>query len=749
MGQSSVKAAEAEQSGVFCEFGPFRLDKASGRLERNGNPVSLTPKAFDLLLLLVENRQRVVEKDELINRIWPDSFVEEGNLKVTISMLRKALEDDADMHHYIETVPRRGYRFVADVKTSSDRSAELVVSEFTHSAMTVEQEQTSSIATGAKDLINTIKQHKTAAILASAVSLIALVAISLAIYRILARSTVVPGQSMKIVKLTTSGKAARADISPDGKYVAFRIKEADGRQSLSIEQVATGSILELVPPDNVGYDGVTFSPDGNLIYYVVSGKDSPLGVLYQVPAIGGVSQKLLTFVSGPITISPDGKQIAFVRRDFERGICDLLVANVDGTGEYILTSRNGGGWFGDGAPSWSPDGKMIAYGTGGQHPRPGDPEGTLLAVDIESHTVRQITSQKWRSVDCVCWLKDGSGLLLAAIEPGRREQLWEVSYPDGNTRRITNDVNSYDKNTLGLTANSRTIVAAHYDVTSSIWTIPIDTDSARARQITSGSTSLDGSHGLSWTPDGRIIWSAPAGDSWNIWIMNADGSGRKQLTTEQVGDRFPVVSNDGRYILFESKRGDGKAHIWRMDVDGGNLKQLSNVESYYPRPTPDGKWIVYQAGNGSAQRLWKVSIEGGDPIQLIDYVAQKPDISPDGKSIACAYLEAQPKPKWRLGIVSIDGGRPIKSLDLPPSAFQESYLRLFHWTPDGSAIIYIDSPDTAASVWSQPINGGKPVQLTKIKTDYIFGFDVSRDGKQLACAVGGNPNDVVLISDFR
>ena len=104
---------------------------------------------------------------------------------------------------------------------------------------------------------------------------------------------------------------------------------------------------------------------------------------------------------------------------------------------------------------------------------------------------------------------------------------------------------------------------------------------------------------------------------------------------------------------------------------------------------------------------------------------------------------------WRLGIISIDGGRPIKSLDLPPSAFQESYLRLFHWTPDGSAIIYIDSPDTAASVWSQPINGGKPVQLTKIKTDYIFGFDVSRDGKQLACAVGGNPNDVVLISDFR
>src|SRR4030095_8232557 len=186
-------------------------------------------------------------------------------------------------------------------------------------------------------------------------------------------------------------------------------------------------------------------------------------------------------------------------------------------------------------------------------------EASLFTVDIESRTVKQITPQKWLSVDCVCWLKDESGLLLAALEhPGKPDQLWEVSYADGKAHRITNDVNNYDKNTLGLTANSKTIVAAHYDVTSSIWVIPANPESARAKQITSGSTSLDGSHGLSWTPDGRIIWSASAGENWNIWIMNADGSGRKQLTTEQGGDRFPVVSHDGRYIIFESKRGDNQ-----------------------------------------------------------------------------------------------------------------------------------------------------------------------------------------------
>src|SRR5262245_48586415 len=368
MGQSSVKPLAEPQSGPIYEFGAFRVNVAERKLLKGGSPVPLTPKAFDVLLLLVENGGRVVQKDELISRVWADSFVEEGNLKVTVSMLRKALEDDADVHRYIETVPRQGYRFVAEVTNLSDMGADLVVRELTRSTLTVE-EQADITKAGGKYLIDTIRRHKTAAILSSGVFLIAVAAVALVLYKITIRTnTIAPGQAMKIVKLTTSGKASRADISPDGKYVAYRVKELDGRQSLSIQQVATGSILELVSPENVDYDGVTFSPDGNLIYYVVSGKEYPSGALYRVPAIDGVSQKLLTFVSGPITISPDGKQIAFVRRDFERGICDLLVANADGTGEYILASRNGGGWFGDGAPSWSPDGKMIAYGTGGQHP---------------------------------------------------------------------------------------------------------------------------------------------------------------------------------------------------------------------------------------------------------------------------------------------------------------------------------------------------------------------------------------------
>ena len=122
------------------EFGPFRLDCAERVLLRDGQPVPITLKAFDVLMLLVEKNGHLVEKDELMNRVWAGSFVEEGNLKVTVSMLRKALEDNQQENRFIETVPRRGYRFVASVTEVSTETSEIVVRERTTATITVEDD---------------------------------------------------------------------------------------------------------------------------------------------------------------------------------------------------------------------------------------------------------------------------------------------------------------------------------------------------------------------------------------------------------------------------------------------------------------------------------------------------------------------------------------------------------------------------------------------------------------------------------
>jgi DNA-binding winged helix-turn-helix (wHTH) protein len=105
-----------EKTNRFFDFGRFRLDSAEGVLLADGHPVPLTPKAFETLLALLENSGHILEKEELLNRIWPDTFVEEGTLVQNISTLRKVLGEAADGSAYIETIPRRGYRFVGTVR---------------------------------------------------------------------------------------------------------------------------------------------------------------------------------------------------------------------------------------------------------------------------------------------------------------------------------------------------------------------------------------------------------------------------------------------------------------------------------------------------------------------------------------------------------------------------------------------------------------------------------------------------------
>jgi Periplasmic component of the Tol biopolymer transport system len=511
--------------------------------------------------------------------------------------------------------------------------------------------------------------------------------------------------------------------------------------------VVTTSDTQIVPPSPQNYYGITFSKDGNFIYYVQGINNSGFRTLYQVALLGGASRKVIENVSSPVSLSPDGTRLAFVRGNAASGETALVVANADGTDEKPITVRKVPDVFSVEGPSWSTDGKFIASGVVGDLSTGG---ATVIAVEVESGAQMPITSQKW-CVNCVgqvAWLADGTGLLLLLFDPGLRStQIWQISYPGDAVRRITNDLNNYRR--LSLTADSSAIVTVQTEGASTIWVAP-QGDASRARQISSG--RYDGQQGLSWMAGGKIAYTSRERGVTDIWSMGQDGRDQRQLTANAATNLEPWATPDGRYIIFTSTRRNPSRtfrSIWRMDTDGSNLKQLAGgAADRFPQSSPDSRWVVFHSLRSGSLRAWKVSIDGGEPVPVTEKWTSNPTVSPDGNLVACFYREDQPNAPWtKVAIIPFAGGDPVKVLDLPRLSFTSAPgLR---WTPDGRALTYIDTINGVSNIWSLPIDGSAPKQLTDFKTDQIFWFDFSHDGKQLALSRGTQTSDVILIRDFR
>jgi serine/threonine protein kinase len=547
----------------------------------------------------------------------------------------------------------------------------------------------------------------------------------------------------KMTALTTGGKINGEDIngqvsiSPDGKYVVCAANDSKQQASLWIRQVSTSSLVRIVPPETGGYLGTTFSPDGEFVYYVATlEKNKFVPTLYRIPVLGGTPAKVLDHVYSPVGFSRDGTQFAFVRRNQDD--MSLMIANTDGSREprTIAVSKQPNG-FSTSGPSWSPDGKQIACGMFN------GAGATVVKVPVEGGKPAPIGSEKWASVGRVLWLADGSGLVITA-QPEFSSigtQVWLLPYPGGEARRITNDLNGYGEVSVGLTADSGTIATIQQVNASGIWITAPNEDESRARQILK--TSLPDI--VAWTPDGKVVYASRTGENWDIWIANDDGSKAKQLTTDAFIDHEPAVSGDGRYVVFQSNR-SGARNIWRVDLDGSNLKQLTegNYVDANPVCSVDGRSVIFVSQRSGTAAVWKVSIDGGAPVRLTNRAAQLPSISPDGKLISFFYFDEQANNQPKLSIIRFEGGEPVQTIELPRSVQPLA----FGWLPDGRSVAYLDNNSGILNVWSQPVDGGAPKQLTNFKSEFVNSFAISRDGKIAAYRVSAT-RDIVLIKGFR
>lgn len=637
-------------------------------------------------------------------------------------------------------------RSVPPGETAQAFSSRPVATETVEEVATATEKQADPV-TSADYLVREFKRHKAGAIL-GLTALVVVIAGGLYGIKYLSRllptaKSSEPFSNFKLTRLTTTGKAGQAAISADGKYVVLVMGEP-GQQSIWLRHIDTGSDKEIAPSIGTNYCCPLFTHNGGYIYYAKSATNAS-NVLYQVPVLGGATKTIIEDIDSRATLSPDGKQLAFIRGYLAEGLAALMVANADGSSQRRLATYEIVHFFPAGNtmyPSWSPDGEVIVMGL----PAADDATGNsrqMFAVQVKSGSKTLLTSQRWSSLGQFEWLRDGSGLVFTASDqlPGSPQQIWYLSYPEGHPRRITNDLNDYRG--ISVTADSRALVTLQRDQTASIWIGPYS-EPRDAAQITSN--KYDGLDGTVFAPNGRVVYTSKAAGTPNLWITNPDGTDRKQLTTGSYSDVSPTVSPDGRYIVFGSDRA-GTRNIWRMDIDGNNPKQLtSGIADQYPHCSPDSQWVLYTSNDSGRQTLWRVSINGGGSKRLTDYISVKAVISPDGKQIAFAYLDEERKStEWVAAIASVEGGKPIKTFSVQtqrPGLF-------FHWSPNGRELTYIVTRAGVSNIWSQPIEGGPPKQLTDFTSNLIFFFDWSRDGKQLALARGSLTSDVVLIDEIK
>ncbi|HEY4951739.1 MAG TPA: protein kinase [Candidatus Acidoferrales bacterium] len=581
------------------------------------------------------------------------------------------------------------------------------------------------------------KKHKGKLIAAAAiVALIAAAAIAFVVFKSHGHQNTFNAQNMRIEKLTETGKAAAVAISPNGQYVVYVLRNGE-MQSLMVRQVATGSDVQILAPAISIFYGLTFSPDGNYIYYTEASKENQLfSSLYKMPVLGGNPLQVLRDIDTSISFSPDGKQFAFIRGIPDKGIFNLLAANTDGSGERILTSKSGNistsGLLG---PAWSPDGKTIIFAS--LLPSVG---GQLNEFTFAGGAVRTLYATHG-TLGRPRWLPEGDALLVPMREEGAgaQGQLWKVSYPSGEAQRLTNDLTDYSLPWLDLTADGAAVVTVEATVSLDLWAAPAG-DSARATQLTSGGPSI---FGVSILSKDRVLF---VNRNHEVFTANFDGSDRTLVAGSDRNILFVYGCGNGKHVVYSAARGNA-SDIWRMDADGSNPVQLTHDRSaLLPVCSLDGSTVFFDYEDQLG--TWRMGIDGANPTSLGLHNQTSPFAFLSKDNTLVLYRLGHPDaPQTRdqLVAVPVQGGPPAFSFEVPLGAAQG----LPEWSPDSHGVDFALTRGGATNIWRQPVPSGTLKQITNFPSGIIRSFDWSPDGKILFLTRGSVSSDIILLKSGK
>jgi DNA-binding winged helix-turn-helix (wHTH) protein/Tol biopolymer transport system component len=701
------RGKEIFMSGIY-RLGEYEIDSLRRQIRLNGDVVPVAQKPFEVLLYLIHRVGQVVSKEELMEAIWPQAFVEEANLTQSIFLLRKALQDKAAGGRYIVTVPGRGYQLGVAVVEGGEGEFEAEPLVAVPAAQEVEPGRTRNWG-------------KTAAVVGVAVLMLGV--LGFGGWRMWRHGSGSEA-TFTLRRLTNSGDVRATAISASGSYVAYVSKDALGAESVSVSDLRSRTSRVILRDEVEIFEDVTFSPDELYLYFRSYLKADPQEVSseHRVPLLGGEPVLVVTDIDGPVSFLDGGKRVCFWRSSAADTFSFLSADAESGKEERTIASS--------GRPrpifaACAPDGEKAAIST---------EVGGISILDFKTGERKPFyqSAQGNEIYEGLMWRSDGSELIGTAITPfDFYPSVFSVSYPQAERTLITHDIDSYGS--PGITAGGETIVARQGNMNAQFqsFNLPL-------LAVNPEVSSFPWTDFLGWTGDDKIVGSAAEGG-----IKKKDvEDGRENVIQMPDGVRFLQPNGCGAGSLVAA--GSDSAHkgisIWHMDADGSRLEQLTHgPEDILPACSPDGKWVLY-ADNSFRQKatIYRVSAKGGAAVKVgegsvwfaVSHTGGRLAwIEDDGHEIALVQAD-------------LESGRRIGSVRVPA---QLKASRSISFSPDDRHIFLVSRGNTADSIYDLPLNGSAPVKQIEFRGARVAAVAVSPGGKRLGIVTVKPVSDVVLL----
>lgn len=715
-------------------FDGLVLDVGKKVLWNGDRPVDLPNKAACLLSHLVEHCGEIVVKEELLDAVWGDSFVEENILAQNIYLVRKALDSNGSSRSLIETIPKRGYRFVGKV----DEPEEEV--EVTIERRRIQTRVIGELIVGAAEgraLPSTVlpvssgkRPLGVAGVMVIAGAVVAAVLGAVGLKQSFDRNTVatIPAGGPSAVtgpdreRLSTSERVFAVGLSQDGKHAAYTTQEADGTYAVELHHLPTDSRTRIVEHSTERIYSLELSPEGNYLYFARNTGGGGIGV-FKMPVYGGQEQLVTKGLAQGFSLSPDGKRIAFYtvagERTYRLEMCDSRDC-----GERVIVAERGGDkafaiWTS--SPSWSTDGRRLLT-TAEEFGKPGErPRVRLMEIDVESRRETFLETPAWYRTGQAYWSEDGNAVYVAAREKkGDPVQLFRVP-TDGVTANVTLDDRSYRD--FRVHRDGSFSVGVTWDRSTNLFLVGVD--GTKPRQLTFDNGISNGGYGIHWTPDGKKIVFVRSRNDQDSDLYVYDVASGKQARITYDGDSFinrVDLTTDGERILFGSNR-SGTWHIWEVGVDGKELRRITEGSGgSSPALSSDGGYLYFNRGG-----MRRISIPGGREEMIADGATGVTWPSPsDPERVIATVYDAEEK---RQKFVIYNAGDYANHRELEIDAFDN-----LQWNEEGSGFYFLDMSESFNNVWFYDLRDGSKNKITDFQDLRITNLSLSPDGKTFALA---------------